>query len=278
MNIINGKQIAKEIRENLQKEIANLNIIPGLAIILIGNNEASEIYVRNKLKACEEVGIKGELYRFKGTETEEEIILSLKKLNEDPHINGIIIQSPIPSQYNEEYLNSFISPNKDIDGFGIYNMGMLASNTPNLVAATPAGIIKLLEHENIPIAGKHAVIIGRSKIVGRPLALALLNKDATVTICHSKTKNLQEITSKADILIVAIGKAKYITQDYIKDGAVIIDVGMNRDSNNKLCGDVDYDNVVDKVSYITPVPGGVGPMTIAMLLNNVYESAKKGAK
>ncbi len=276
--IIDGKKIAQELRAELKEKISKLNIKPGLAIILIGHNEASEIYDRNKLKACAEIGIDGKLYRFEGTEKEEEIITCLKKLNEDKNIHGIIIQSPVPDNYDEEYLNTFISPSKDVDGFGIYNLGMLASNTPNIIAATPYGIIKLLEHENIPIAGKHVVIVGRSKIVGRPLALAMLNKDATVTIAHSKTANLKEITKTADILIVAIGKAKFITAEYIKEGAVVIDVGTNRDENNKLCGDVDYQNVLNKVSYITPVPGGVGPMTITMLLNNVYESAKKGAK
>ena len=273
--IIDGKKIAAEVRANLKEEIKKLNIVPGLAIILIGHNEASEIYDKNKLKACEEIGINGKLYRFNENDKEDDVIKCLKKLNEDKNVHGIIIQSPVPANFNEEYLNSFIDPSKDVDGFGIYNMGLLASNTPSIIAATPKGILKMLEYENIDVRGKNVVVVGRSKIVGRPLALALLNKDATVTICHSKTKNLQEITSKADILITAIGKAKYITSDYIKEGAVVIDVGMNRDEAGKLCGDVDFNDVVDKVSYITPVPGGVGPMTVAMLLTNVYESAKK---
>ncbi len=276
--IIDGKKIAQEVRDSLKEKIAKLGFTPGLAIVLIGHNEASEIYVRNKLKACEEIGINGMLYRFEGTEDETEIIACLKKLNATSSIHGIIIQSPVPAKYNEEYLNSFISPEHDVDGFGIYNMGMLASNRESLIAATPSGIMKLLEHENISVQGKHVVVVGRSKIVGRPLALALLNKDATVTIAHSQTKNLPEITKTADILIVAIGVPKFITAEYIKEGAVVIDVGTNRDSNNHLCGDVDFENVLNKVSYITKVPGGVGPMTIAMLLNNVYESAKKGAK
>ena len=274
MAIIDGKEIALEVKNNLKKEIANLGITPGLAIILVGNNDASEIYVKNKLKASAEVGIKAEIYRFNEENTEEEIANCIKDLNINPEIDGIILQSPVPSKFNETYLCNLIDSKKDVDGFGLYSLGALASNEPTFIAATPLGILKLLESTNVSLEGKHAVIVGRSKIVGRPLSLALLNKDATVTITHSKTKNLKEIAKQADILIVAIGKAKFITEDYIKEGAIVIDVGMNR-LDGKLCGDVDFDNVKAHTSFITPVPGGVGPMTVAMLLNNVLISAKK---
>lgn len=273
MKLIDGKKIATEIKENLKKEIEELSLTPGLAIIYIGDNAASEIYIHNKVTSCESVGIRASLHRFTSENEEIEIENRIKSLNEDNKIHGIMIQSPIPSKFDEEYLNSLIDPKKDVDGFGIINMGSLASNQTKILAATPYGIMKMLEHEKIEVSGRHVVVVGRSKIVGRPLALALLNKDATVTITHSKTKNLKEITKTADILIVAIGSPKFITSDYVKDGAVVIDVGINR-LNEKIYGDVDFDSVKEKASFITPVPGGVGPMTVAMLLNNVVESAK----
>lgn len=273
MKIIDGKEIALEIKQNLKKEIEELKITPGLAIIYIGFNEASEIYVKNKIKVCEEVGIKAHLFKFSNDTTEEEIVELIKKLNEDKSISGIIVQSPVPLNFDEDYINSFISPLKDVDGFGIYNMGKLTLNKSGFLAATPYGIIKMLEYENISLEGKEVVIVGRSKIVGRPLALSLLNRDATVTIAHSKSKNLKEITKRADILIVAIGKPKFITEDYVKQGSVVIDVGISR-IDDKIYGDVDFLAVKDKTSYITPVPGGVGPMTIAMLLSNVVKSCK----
>jgi len=279
MKIIDGKKIAEEIKDNLKSEIEKFNLQPGLAIIMVGNNPASEIYVRNKLKACEKVGIHAVLHHFKDAGvTEQEIINCIEKLNIDTSIHGIIVQSPLPLGFNEDYITSYINSNKDVDGFGIESLGHLASNQEKYLSATPYGIIKMLEYENISITGKHVVIVGRSKIVGRPLALALLNRDATVTITHSKTKNLKEITKLADILIVAVGKSYFITEDYVKNGAVVIDVGINRDLNGKLCGDVDYLYVKDKASYITPVPGGVGPMTIAMLLTNVVLSAKESER
>lgn len=273
MQIINGKEISNEIKEKLKGEIEENNLTPGLAIVLVGDNPASEKYVKNKCIASEKIGVDAKVYRFSEENTEEEIIECVKKLNADPKVNGIIIQSPIPKCFNEAYINTFISPEKDVDGFGIMNMGYLASNETRFLSATPAGIIELLDHENIPISGANIVVVGRSKIVGRPLSLALLNRDATVTITHSKTKDLASITSKADILIVAIGSSGFITKEFVKVGAVVIDVGTNM-VDGKLKGDVNFDDVQDKVSYITPVPGGVGPMTVAMLLKNVVESAK----
>ncbi len=272
MKIINGKEIASKVNEETKAIIKKYNLKPGLAIILVGNNEASEIYVKNKIKSCEEIGINARLYHFEEENSEEEIINCIQKLNKDNDIHGIIVQSPLPKKFNEDYINSFLSCEKDVDGFGIYNMGALATNKTKFLAATPKGIITILKEMKIDISGKNIVVIGRSKIVGRPLALALLNMDATVTIAHSKTKNLKEVTKNADILIVAIGKPNYITADYVKDDAIIIDVGINR-VDGKIIGDVNFDSVKDKVSFITPVPGGVGPMTIASLLNNTVKSA-----
>lgn len=241
---------------------------------MVGNNPASEIYVRNKRKACAEVGIKEELYQFAENTSEEEILNCIIKLNNDESINGIMVQSPLPNHLDEDKIMNYIVPEKDVDGFGISSLGYLASNEEKFISATPYGIIKLLEHENISLAGKNVVIVGRSKIVGRPLALAMLNRDATVTIAHSKTKNLKDITKEADILVVAIGKANFINEDYIKQDAIVIDVGINR-VDGKVIGDVDFESCSKKASYITPVPGGVGPMTIAMLLTNVVESFKR---
>lgn len=277
MKIIDGKEIAKEIRENIKNEIAEQDLKPGLAIIMVGNNPASEIYVRNKRKACAEIGIHEELYHFDDNVSEEELKECILKLNNNDDIHGIMVQSPLPEHLNEDRIMNYIVPEKDVDGFGISSLGLLASNEEQFISATPYGIIKLLEHENIPISGQNVVIIGRSKIVGRPLALALLNRDATVTITHSKTQDLQKITRTADILIVAIGKPNFITAKDIKEGAVVIDVGINR-IDGKVVGDVDFASAKEKASYITPVPGGVGPMTIAMLLNNVLESAKKNRR
>jgi len=274
MKELNGKELAQKIREELKKEIEEKNIKPCLAIIMVENDPASEIYVRNKRKACNEIGIKNELYHYEEDVSAEKLKECIIKLNNDSNIQGIIIQSPLPKHLNEDEIMNYINPKKDVDGIGITNLGLLMSNKENYVSATSYGIIKLLESNNISIAGQHVVIIGRSKIVGRPLALALLNRDATVTITHSKTKNLREITKMGDILIVAIGKANYITADYVKEGAIVIDVGINR-IDNKIVGDVDFASVSKKASYITPVPNGVGAMTIAMLLHNVLESAKK---
>lgn len=276
MKIIDGKLISKEIRKNIKKDIDALkvkNIIPGLAIILVGNDPASEIYVRNKIKACDELGINTLLYRFKEDNNEREVIELIKDLNCDDQIHGILVQSPLPSSFDEDKIISYVEKEKDVDGFGTFNLGALLSNQEKIVAATPLGILKMLEYENIDIEGKHVVVVGASLIVGRPMATLLLNRGATVTIAHSKTKNLKEITKQADILIVAIGQAKFITDEYVKDGVVVIDVGTNR-VDGKLYGDVDFDKVSKKASYITPVPGGVGPMTITMLISNVVEQAK----
>lgn len=277
MKIIDGKEIAKGIRLKLKEEIREKHLTPGLAIINVGSNPASGIYIKNKSQACNEVGIKEKIYQFKENVTEEEIIKCIASLNQDKSIHGIIVQYPLPNHLDASKIINYIDSRKDVDGFGITNLGHLASNNETFIAATPYGIIKLLEHENITIAGKNIVIIGRSQIVGRPLALALLNRDATVTIAHSKTKNLKDLTKNADILIVAVGKSKFLTNIDIKDNAVIIDVGINR-TENGIVGDVDFDSCKEKASYITPVPGGVGPMTIAMLLTNVVTSCKNNIK
>ncbi len=274
---IDGKKLALKVRSNLKKIIEDKKLKPKLVIILVGNNDASEIYVRNKIKAGEEIGIEVIVERFSADNKEEEIIFAIKKYNDDKTVNGIIVQSPLPDKFREDYIISFINKDKDVDGFGVANLGELLAGKENILAATPKGIIRMLEEENIDVKGKHVVIVGRSRIVGRPLALALLNRDATVTITHSKTKDLDKITKLADILVVAMGKANFITKEYIKPGAVVIDVGINRTSNG-LCGDVNYKDVKDIVSYITPVPGGVGPMTVAELLENVVLNAIKERK
>lgn len=280
MKLIDGRKQANDIKEKLKKEISTLKeqgVIPGLAIILVGHDPASEIYVKNKIKTCDELGICTLLYRFMEESSEKEIIAQIKDLNEDDGIDGILIQSPLPAIFNEDKIISYVDPKKDVDGFGINNLGALLSNNELIIAATPLGILKMLENESVSLEGKNVVVVGASRIVGRPMATLLLNRGATVTICHNKTKNLKEITSNADILIVAIGQAKFITSDFVKEGAVVIDVGINR-IDNHLYGDVDFDSVSKKASLITPVPGGVGPMTIVMLLSNVVDVAKRRAK
>ena len=280
MKLIDGKKQANDIKEKLKKEISTLKeqgVIPGLAIILVGHDPASEIYVKNKIKTCDELGICTLLYRFTEESSEKEIIAQIKDLNADDEIDGILIQSPLPTIFNEDKIISYVDPKKDVDGFGINNLGALLSNNELIIAATPLGILKMLEHENVSLEGKHAVMVGSSRIVGRPMAALLLNRGATVTICNNKTKNLKEITSRADILIVAIGQAKFITSDFIKEGAIVIDVGINR-IDKSLYGDVDFASVSKKASLITPVPGGVGPMTIIMLLSNVIDVAKRRSK
>ena len=280
MKLIDGKKQANDIKEKLKKEISTLKeqgVIPGLAIILVGHDPASEIYVKNKIKTCDELGICTLLYRFTEESSEKEIIAQIKDLNADDEIDGILIQSPLPTIFNEDKIISYVDPKKDVDGFGINNLGALLSNNELIIAATPLGILKMLEHENVSLEGKHAVVVGSSRIVGRPMAALLLNRGATVTICNNKTKNLKEITSRADILIVAIGQAKFITSDFIKEGAIVIDVGINR-IDKSLYGDVDFASVSKKASLITPVPGGVGPMTIIMLLSNVIDVAKRRSK
>lgn len=275
--LINGKEISNTIHTGIQKEVQDLiakGITPGLAVILVGEDPASHTYVANKEKACKELGIYSKLIKLPEDTTEEDLLAQIKQLNEASEIDGILVQLPLPKQINEQKVIETISPLKDVDGFHPNSVGKMLLGQETFLPCTPHGIMKLLEYSNIEVAGKHAVVIGRSHIVGVPMGQLLLQHDATVTYCHSKTKNLQEMTKQADILVVAIGRAKMITADYIKEGAVVIDVGMNRDENNHLCGDVDFDSVVEKTSAITPVPGGVGPMTITMLMYNTVQSAK----
>lgn len=276
--IINGKELAKNIRLKLKDEVAelkNADINPKLAVIMVGDDKASKVYVKNKSKACEEVGIQYEEHILPSNTKMEELLGLIEKLNNDETIHGILVQSPLPEGLDANIAFRTISPKKDVDGFNPINVGKLSLNQDCFVSCTPYGIIKMLEAYNIEIQGAHAVIIGRSNIVGKPLAQCLLNKNATVTICHSKTKNLKEITKQADILIAAIGKPKFVTEDMVKERSTVIDVGINRMDDGKLVGDTDFENIKDKVSYITPVPGGVGPMTIAMLMHNVVKSSKQ---
>lgn len=276
--IIDGKELAKNIRLGLKDEVTELKhaeIKPKLAVIMVGDDKASKVYVKNKSKACEDVGIEYEEHILKSNTKMKELLGLIEKLNNDESIHGILVQSPLPQGLDANEAFRSISPKKDVDGFHPINVGKLSLNQDCFVSCTPYGIIKMLEAYNIPIEGAHAVIIGRSNIVGKPLAKCLLNKNATVTVCHSKTKNLKEITKQADILIAAIGKAKFVTSDMVKEGATIIDVGINRMDDGKLAGDTDFEAIKEKVAYITPVPGGVGPMTIAMLMYNVVKAAKQ---
>ena len=273
--IINGKKISKEIKDELKLKVENLKKQGKeccLAVIQVGNDPASSVYVGNKKKACEYIGIKSLAYELTEDTTEEEILHLIDELNKNPKVHGILCQLPLPKHIDEDKVIKAISPEKDVDGFHPQNVGALTIGQPGFVSCTPAGIIELLKRSNIEISGKNCVIIGRSNIVGKPMALLMLRENATVTICHSKTQNLKEICKQADILIVAIGKPHFVDTEYVKAGAVVIDVGIHRDENNKLCGDVDYDSVEPKASYITPVPGGVGPMTISMLMNNCVEA------
>lgn len=277
MELINGKELAKEIRTNLKAKVEELkkeNIYPKLAVIMVGDDKASNVYVRNKSKACNEIGIEFEEYLKDSNTTQEELIDLIKELNERKDVNGILLQSPIPKGLDIREAFNTIDYKKDVDGFNPVNVGKLAIGEDSFISCTPYGVIKMLEKYNIQVEGKRAVIIGRSNIVGKPLIQCLLNKNATVTVCHSRTKNIKEITKDADIIVAALGKAKFVTEDMVKDGAVVIDVGINRNEEGKLVGDVDFENVSKKASYITPVPGGVGPMTIAMLMNNVVKAAE----
>jgi len=278
---IDGKAIGQEIRNELKEEVASLvaqGVQPGLAVILVGENPASETYVRNKEKSSKEAGMKSVLTKLPDTVSEQELLAEVEKLNQDDTIDGILVQLPLPKNIDENKVIRAISPEKDVDGFHPMNVGKMLIGQETFLPCTPYGIMQLLERSNVDIAGKHAVIIGRSNIVGKPMGQLLLQKDATVTYCHSRTEDLKKFTLQADILIVAIGMAKFITGDYIKEGAVVIDVGMNRDENGKLCGDVDYESAEKQASAITPVPGGVGPMTITMLLKNTVESAENKLK
>lgn len=278
MELIEGKVVSKKIRDELHEEVIKLNekgIHPKLAVILVGDDPASKIYVNNKNKACQKVGIEFEEFLFPTNTTQEELDNLIDSLNENKEINGILLQYPIPKHLDVDEAFRRISPQKDVDGFNPINVGKLSLGQETFVSCTPFGIMKMLEHYNIDPEGKHAVVIGRSNIVGKPMAQCLLKANSTVTICHSRTKNLAEMTKQADILVAAIGKPKFVTEDMVKDGAVVIDVGINRLDDGKIVGDVDFENVSNRVSYITPVPGGVGPMTITMLLNNVIKATKE---
>ena len=276
--IIDGKGLAKKIRENLKKDVDELKkegIKPKFAVILVGDDPASKIYVRNKNKACNEIGIEYEEHLLPENTTMEELLALIDELNNDKSINGVLLQSPLPKHLDINEAFKKIDYRKDVDGFNPINVGKLSIGQDTFISCTPYGVIKMFEEYNIDLDGKNVVILGRSNIVGKPLAQCLLNKDATVTVCHSKTQNLEEITRQADILLVAIGKPEFVTAKMVKEGATVIDIGINRNEEGKLVGDVKFDEVSQKVQYISPVPGGVGPMTIAMLLNNVIKAAKQ---
>lgn len=276
--IIDGKKLAKEIQEKVTSEVAELvkqGKKPGLAVVLVGDNQASRTYVRNKQKRTEEAGMKSVLIELPETVTEEKLLKVVEELNEDNTIHGILVQLPLPKHISEEKVIDAISFDKDVDGFHPVNVGNLFIGKDSFVPCTPAGIIELIKSTGTQIEGKRAVVIGRSNIVGKPVAQLLLNENATVTIAHSRTKDLPQVAKEADILVVATGLAKLVKKEYIKPGAIVIDVGMDRDENNKLCGDVDFDDVKEQAGFITPVPGGVGPMTIIMLLANTLKAAKR---
>lgn len=274
--LIDGKKVSATLKEELKEQVAKLKeqgITITLAVIQVGEDKASSVYVGNKQKACAYIGIESLAYHLPETVEESELLDLIEKLNEDKAVNGILVQLPLPKHIDEDKVIKAISPAKDVDGFHPQSVGALSIGQKGFVSCTPAGIIELLKRYNIEISGKECVVIGRSNIVGKPMALLLLRENGTVTICHSRTKDLREVTKRADILIVAIGKPKFIDGSYIKEGAVVIDVGIHRNENNKLCGDVDFDSAKEKASYITPVPGGVGPMTIAMLMYNCVQAA-----
>lgn len=274
--IIDGKQISMDCKLELKEQVEklkNTGVQITLAVIQVGNDPASTVYVGNKKKACEFIGIRSLAYELPEETTQEKLLELVRELNNRDDVNGILVQLPLPSHIDEDEVIRAIDPKKDVDGFHPQSVGALSIGQKGYVSCTPAGIIELLKRSNIEIEGKECVVIGRSNIVGKPMALLLLRENGTVTICHSRTKNLKEVTKRADILIVAIGKPRFITKDYVKEGAVVIDVGIHRDENNKLCGDVDFEDVKDHTSAITPVPGGVGPMTIAMLMKNCVVSA-----
>ena len=279
--IIDGKNLAKKIRSNLKIECDELKkkgIVPKLAVIMVGDDPASKVYVRNKSRACDEIGIQYQEYLLSDNITQDELLKLIKKLNNDKTVNGILLQSPIPENLDINEAFKTITYLKDVDGFTPSSVGKLCIGEDTFVSCTPLGVIKMFEEYNIDLDGKDVVILGRSNIVGRPLIQCCLQKNATVTVCHSKTNNIKEHIKRADIIISAIGKPKFVTEDMVKDNVVVIDVGINRDENGKLVGDVDFENVEKKASYITPVPGGVGPMTIAMLMHNVIKATKEQYK
>jgi len=275
--LIDGKLISAQIKDELKAEVAQMKergLIPCLAVIQVGNDPASSVYVNNKKKACAYIGIESLSYELEETVSQDALLELISELNENEKVNGILVQLPLPKHIDENAVIQAITPAKDVDGFHPETVGNMCIGTRGFLPCTPAGIIQLLKRSNIEIEGKECVIIGRSNIVGKPMAMLLLRENGTVTITHSRTKDLKEVTKRADILIVAIGKPKFVTKDFVKEGAVVIDVGIHRNENNKLCGDVDFEDVAEKVSAITPVPGGVGPMTIAMLMNNCVETVR----
>ena len=278
-NIIDGKAISAQIREEIAEKVNIYNEKtgkrPGLAVVIVGENPASQVYVRNKKKACEQVGFNSWVYEMPESTTQEELDLLIERLNEDSAVHGILVQLPLPVHLDEEQVILRIKPEKDVDAFHPYNVGRITIGNPKFLPCTPAGIMELLHRSNIEISGKECVVIGRSNIVGKPMALLLLSENGTVTVCHSKTHDLKEVCRRADVLVVAIGKADFVTADMVKEGAVVIDVGMNRNAEGKLTGDVDFKSVSEVASFITPVPGGVGPMTITMLLQNTLRAAEE---
>lgn len=277
--ILDGKAVSQRVKDDLKKEtekfVKDNGFAPGLAVVIVGNDPASRVYVNSKKRACEEIGYYSEEHALCESTTEDELLNLVEKLNNDDKIHGILVQLPLPKHINEETIINAINPKKDVDAFHPVNVGKIMIGNFDFLPCTPAGVMELIKESGISLEGKSCVVIGRSNIVGKPQAMLLLHKNATVTICHSKTKNLKEIAQTADVLVVAVGRAQMITGDYIKEGAVVIDVGMNRLENKKLVGDVDFESASKKASYITPVPGGVGPMTIAMLMKNTLTAAKK---
>ena len=278
MQIIDGKKVSAEVKEEVRQQTLKLKethgITPGLAVVIVGDDPASRVYVNNKKKACELVGFKSEEYALPAETTQQELLNLVETLNNKDDINGILVQLPLPKHLDDKAVIASINPKKDVDAFHAVNVGKIMLGEYDFLPCTPAGVMEMLHSYNIEVSGKNCVVIGRSNIVGKPMAMLLLHENGTVTICHSRTKNLAEVTKQADILVAAVGRPKFVTADMVKDGAVVIDVGMDRDENGKLCGDVDFENVKDKCSYITPVPGGVGPMTIATLMKNTLKAAK----
>lgn len=276
--ILDGKKTAQKVKDALKERVEQLKkdgLTPGLAVIIVGNDSASRVYVNNKKKACEYVGIHSEEYALPEETTQDELIALVKRLNEKADIHGILCQLPLPKHINEEAVINAIDPQKDVDAFHPVNVGKIMIGNFDFLPCTPAGVMELIDESGIDLTGKHCVVVGRSNIVGKPQAMLLLHRNATVTICHSKTENLSQVCRTADVLVVAVGRAKMVDESYIKEGAVVIDVGMDRDENGKLCGDVDFDSACKKAGYITPVPGGVGPMTIATLMKNAVTAAEK---
>ena len=278
MQIIDGKKVSVEVKEEVRQQTLKLKethgITPGLAVVIVGDDPASRVYVNNKKKACELVGFKSEEYALPAETTQQELLNLVETLNNKDDINGILVQLPLPKHLDDKAVIAAINPKKDVDAFHAVNVGKIMLGEYDFLPCTPAGVMEMLHSYNIEVSGKNCVVIGRSNIVGKPMAMLLLHENGTVTICHSRTRDLAEVTKQADILVAAVGRPKFVTADMVKDGAVVIDVGMDRDENGKLCGDVDFENVKDKCSYITPVPGGVGPMTIATLMKNTLKAAK----